>query len=108
MCSTSPENSRWRPPIAVYVDDGTVFGVEKSEPKPGGGTSVNTSTCAPLFGLQELSGLGEVATKRARPEWRGRTIYLGGLPKMTNQRGAYGYGCGQSVNPGGTVGVTCP
>jgi hypothetical protein len=97
---TAASNSR----LEIGVDgnsDGLSYGEVSSQPLP-------AANAAPTFGLQELSGLFGINTKRNRPAWRGRTLYLGGIPKASNQRGVYGYGCGQSVNRGGMEGVTCP
>lgn len=94
--------------LSIWVDDGTTFGVTSAQPNPGPGGTTAGDPSAPLFGLRELSGTPDDASGPVRPAWRGRTMYLGGLPKASNQRGAYGYGEGQSSRQGGTVGVTCP
>jgi len=81
------------------------YGYVLQEPLPGGGPAVGPANAgsAPTFGVKELFGDGGV-----RNGWRGRTMYLGGLPKMSNQRGAWGYGVGRSSTPGGMTGITCP
>lgn len=87
--------------LEIGVDSSSaLYGEVSSQPLP-------AANAAPTMGLQELSGLFEIAGKKNAPAWRGRTLYVGGLPKASNQRGVYGYGCGQSVNRGGMAGVTC-
>ncbi len=80
------------------------YGVESSEPFPGGGPAAGptNASSAPILALAQLSGNG--STRVAN---RGRTFYIGGLPKASNQRGVWGLGCGQSVSRGGMQGVTC-
>lgn len=102
--------------LGIYVDDpfdGSVtaedrYGLVKAVPLPGGGPGgVGDEPSAPLFGIDQVCGRNPTPSANSMSR-SGRAIYVGGLPKATNQRGAWGLGCGKSIQRGGMIGVTCP